>query len=105
MTENPLDIFNPAYFDRLRQLAKTEEELVQKLGRQIGYGRIMQLCEQLWAKDLKDKYNIEGGEKTSGPCAGLLVPCPCNGNSCDWCCGTHRVTKRVRKAMLKEKKR
>lgn len=32
----------------------------------------------------------------------LLVPCPCAGTKaspCDWCCGSHRVTKRVREAM------
>jgi hypothetical protein len=83
-----------------------EEELVREIGRSIGYGRTMQLCEQLWRKDLVEIHHLPpGGEFAHGPCVAMLVPCPCPKNGrdandhCDWCCGSHRVTKRVLKAI------
>lgn len=75
-----------------------EEDAVCKLGDRIGYGRMMQLAEQLWRKKLKMS-GLEGGEHTTGPCAAFMVPCPhpkkaedVNGH-CDLCCGAGRVTK------------
>ena len=83
-----------------------EEDLVREVGRSIGYGRTMQLCEQLWREDLVAVHNLPpGGEHSVGPCAALLRPCPCpvktRGESahCDWCCGTGRVTERVLRAI------
>lgn len=76
-----------------------EENAVRQLGDLIGYGRMMQLAEQLWRKMLKKEWGIEGGEHTVGPCAAMMVPCPhpkeaedANGH-CDLCCGAGRVTK------------
>lgn len=73
-----------------------ETQLVRELGDRLGYGRVMQLCEQIW--DAK----IPGGAHSVGPCVALLVPCPHQGADnaveCDWCCGAGRVTERVRQA-------
>lgn len=83
-----------------------EEELVREVGRSIGYGRTMQLCEQLWREDLVAIHNLPpGGELTVYACAAFMVPCPCPENGrdvnghCDWCCGSKRVTQRVLKAI------
>ena len=91
-----------------------EETAVRELGDRVGYGRIMQLCEQIWSEKLQ-KQGLEGGEHThlhmSGPCAGFMVPCPGEQHEedhpdhphCDWCCGSHRVTQRVAQAITGEK--
>ena len=75
-----------------------EENAVRQLGDLIGYGRMMQLAEQVWRKKLAPQ-GLEGGEHTTGPCAAFMVPCPhpehdANGH-CNWCCGAGRVTKRI----------
>jgi hypothetical protein len=81
-----------------------EENAVRQLGDLIGYGRMMQLAEQLWRKKLKPQ-GISGGEHTVGPCAALMVKCPHPENGrdenghCDWCCGSGRVTRKVLAAM------
>ena len=71
-----------------------------------GWGRVMQMTEELWrAEAIAD--GVPGIEHTHGPCAGLLVPCSCAAAiarsadpiGCDWCCGSGRVTERVRSAM------
>lgn len=86
-----------------------EEDLVREVGRSIGYGRTMQLCEQLWREDLVAIHNLPpGGELTVYACAALMVPCPCPENGrdanghCDWCCGAKRVTKRVLEAITEQ---
>ena len=71
-----------------------EENAVQQLGELIGYGRTMQLCEQLWRKSLKRDGWPVGGEHTTGPCATFMVVYS-DGVACDWCCGAGRVTKKV----------
>lgn len=80
-----------------------EETAVRQLGELIGYGRTMQLCEQLWGKSLKRDGWPTGGQHSVGPCVAMLVPCPHTGYDgpveCDWCCGSGRVTKRVLEAM------
>lgn len=75
-----------------------EENAVRQLGDLIGYGRMMQLAEQIWRKKLQAD-GLEGGEHTTGPCAVFMVRCPhpkeaedANGH-CDLCCGAGRVTK------------
>ena len=90
-----------------RALRTREERLVRELGDAIGYGRVMQLAERFW-REKRMAEGIPGGELTVGPCAGSLVPCPCQrrgdctrANRCAWCCGTGRVTGRVVKAMRK----
>jgi hypothetical protein len=76
-----------------------ERAIVRALGDQIGYGNMMSIAEQEWRTKL-DAQGMAGGEHTTGPCAALMVPCPCESRSkCDWCCGAGRVTKRVAEAM------
>ena len=82
-----------------------EEELVDVIGAQIGFGRLMQLAEQRWRVRLASKWLKSGGEHTVGPCAAFMVPCPCPASGrdaaghCEWCCGAGRVTERVLAAM------
>lgn len=79
-----------------------EENAVRDLGSRIGFGRVMQLAEQEWAKALAMSGDPPGGEKTTGPCSYFMAPCSHNGvpaHECDWCCGSGRVTKRVAQAM------
>ena len=78
-----------------------EKEAVRALGEHIGYGRLMQLAEELWREKLITM-GIPGGELTVGTAALFLVDCPHgerdpNGH-CVWCCGVGRVTARVREA-------
>lgn len=78
-----------------------EENAVRQLCDAIGYGRTMQLAEQLWRKKLSLQ-GLAGCEHTVGPCAALMVPCPHpegKGGNCDWCCGSGRVTKKVFETM------
>jgi hypothetical protein len=84
--------------------ADEERNAVRQLGDLIGYGRMMQLAEQVWRSKLEPD-GLAGGEHTTGPCAVMMVPCPhpesgrdANGH-CDWCCGSGRVTKKVLEAM------
>lgn len=77
-----------------RILANAEVGLVTHIGDLIGYGRVMQLAEQIWS----GKQN--GGNHTVGPCAVFLVPCPhiehgVPAHKCEICCGCGRVTKWV----------
>jgi hypothetical protein len=72
-----------------------ERVLVEELGQQIGYGRLMQLAERIW------DWKQPGAAHSVGPCTSMLVPCPhpksdqdANGH-CPWCCGSGRVTRRV----------
>lgn len=70
-----------------------ERPVVRELGERIGYGRVMQLCEELWRE------KQPGGEHTVGPGGMFMVPCPHpeGGNlvGCDWCCGSGRITRRI----------
>lgn len=81
-----------------------ERSQVRAIGEAIGYGRTMQLCEQLWREKLTP-HGMAGGEHATYCCASMLVSCPgCaeareRGDHCDWCCGAGRVTKRVAEAI------
>jgi hypothetical protein len=79
-----------------------DEKLVQIVGRLLGYGRVMQICEEEWTR--RDSI----GALTVGPCVFFLLTCPHIGyqgiTDCEWCCGSGRVTKRVFEAMMKESK-
>ena len=52
-------------------MIEQEKAAVKALGEQIGYGRTMQLCEELWREAYPG-----GREHTTGPCAAFMVPCP-----------------------------
>jgi hypothetical protein len=97
--------------DREKQRVR---EFAQETG--IGFGRLMQLGQQLWAEHLANCGYPTGGEFTVGPCAAELVDCQCVGRTarteaeldngggfrgCDWCCCTRRVTKHVREMQEK----
>lgn len=83
----------------MEEVAKVERATIMELGKEIGFGRVMQLAEQCW-RELAAERGLSGSEHTTGPCAEMMVPCPCGAPAqCDWCCGAGRVTKRVREAM------
>lgn len=75
-----------------------EYELVERIGEEIGYGRMMQLAQEAWRNSLaRDGWPI-GGEFAYGPCVAMLVRCGCkHPGKCDWCCGTGKLTKHVKK--------
>lgn len=87
--------------DDFKSFATNEERLVSELGERIGYGRTMQLCERLWGERLATLGLPADGAHATYCCVTFLVPCPgCEparerGETCDWCCGAQRVTKRV----------
>ena len=101
MKKHPADDMSPAeIMERLKPVWDREEAEVRALGQRMGYGRIMQLGQQLWREQLA-KIGHAGGEFSTGPCVSMMVACPCtkkNNGGCDWCGGTGLVTKRVRKA-------
>ena len=71
-----------------------EKEAVRRLGNLIGYGRMMQLAQENWREKLEED-SLGGGEFAYGPCVVFTVPCDCGG-SCDWCCGSQWLTKKVK---------
>ena len=80
-----------------------EKELVRAIGDAIGYGRTMQLCEEIWREKEIARCGKGGGEHTTGACAFFMVPCPHpiqddNGH-CEICCGAGRITKGVLKLL------
>ncbi len=95
--------------DRSRKLMNAamrsdEEDMARTLGNRIGYGRMMQLGEQLW-REMLAKTGLEGGEHSTGCAVTFLVPCDCaQAHKCDWCCGAGRVTKRVSQAQRESEK-
>lgn len=96
---------DPWNLSQLNHVAQ-ETAQVRAMGERFGYGRVMQLCEEIWGEKEGDR----GGQHTVGPCAAMLVPCPGVQHAedhpdfphCDWCCGSHRVTQRVAQAIFKE---
>lgn len=96
------EMHGPGAWDRLQRMQEGEKQAVMDLGKRIGFGRIMQLAQQLWGESLKEQ-GLGGGEFAYGPCVAMLVDCICVENKtrrsgCDWCCGTGKVTKKVRAA-------
>lgn len=84
-------------------LALPMDRIVAAIGKAIGFGRLMQLGQEMWKESLVQK-NLAGGELSIGPCVAMLVPCPCGDPAhCDWCCGSGRVTERVAQAMRESK--
>lgn len=84
----------------------SDRQLAQELGKVIGFGRMMQLGSELWRESLLKDWGIEGGEFVVGPCASMMVACPCTAKDkawkCDICCGTGQITKGVL-ALLEKK--
>lgn len=83
----------------------SEKSLVTLVGDSIGYGRTMQLCEEIWREKEVLRTGKSGGEHTTGPCAFFMVPCPHTIKDemghCDICCGAGRITKGVLKLLEK----
>lgn len=86
-------------------------QAVRELGDRIGYGATMQIAEAIW----ESKH--PGTAHSVGCCTSFLVPCKhpaarrlrvelesgevvmrAGVSTCDWCCGSGRVTQRVRRA-------
>lgn len=76
---------------------------VRALGERIGYGNLMAQAAAAW-RDKLDALGLAGGEFSIGPCVSTLVHCPCadDARTCDWCCGTRTVTRRVHAAAAEE---
>jgi len=76
-----------------------------ELGTRIGFGNLMHLASDIWGS--RSKPGEEGGEFTVGPCRALTVKCICSGkteeSTCDWCCGSEWVTKKVSKIQRKKR--
>lgn len=75
---------------------------VQQLGNSIGYGALMHAVQLEWRK-VNVSNQMEGSEFLYGPCVAFSVVCGCrleSKNSCDWCCGSGWLTKRVREAQI-----
>lgn len=85
----------------------SEEQIVQLLGKEIGFGRVMQLAEQLWRVALSATGQPPGGEIAVYCCARFPVPCPDpsheKNGGCKWCCGAGRVTEHVAGLVEEEK--
>lgn len=92
----------------IAERAEHEEEIARDFFVRTGiaFGRMMQLSEKLWREHLAGRHP-PGSELSVGPCSACLVPCQCatkakpeldENKLCEWCCGTRRVTARVRKA-------
>lgn len=100
-----------AEIERIAQLhagqRAREECIAREMGSLIGFGRMMQLGQKLWREQLIAQGLNGGGEFSIGPCVAFMVRCQCveeerpefdsNGH-CEWCCGSHQVTERVRQA-------
>jgi len=75
-----------------------EENMVMRVGRYIGYGRVMDIAQKLWSRQLVSKYGFGGGALMIGPCEAATVPCGCeNQRECEWCGGCGWLTKKVRR--------
>lgn len=87
------------FFYNLSRYNNSEKGRVKALGDDIGYGRLMQLSEQIQEEK-------KAGQAFSMGCYTYnLVPCPHpevteDKIHCEWCCGCGRVTKRVLQAMM-----
>ncbi len=89
--------------------AVRSREAVRRLGELMGFGAMMHLAEEVWRARLVEQGYPPGGEFAVGPCAAMMVECPCpdkerdrNGH-CEVCCGSKRITKRVA-SMLEERR-
>lgn len=85
----------------LAQRDKLEKEVTKILGDDIGYGRMMQLAQELWKENLeRENPSLVGGEFAYGPCVAMTVSCECERTDenphCDWCCGSGWLTEKVK---------
>lgn len=84
----------------------SEIRLVRELGKQIGYGNMMNLASRLWKDELRKNGGAVGGEFTVGPCRAEMVRCGCkSSNICAWCGGTGLVTIGVKNIKNEVKRR
>lgn len=92
-----------ATIDHHKRWNAQAKEQVRELGQRIGHGLVMELAGQCWRESLVAMGLPGGGEFALGPCVSSLVPCACReqptDESCAWCAGTGRVTRRVRQAI------
>lgn len=72
-----------------------EKSLVERLGKQLGHGRVMELAQECWKDALERDWDITGGEFAIGPCVGMTTECGCE-CGCDWCGGSRWLTKHVK---------
>lgn len=84
------------YFERIQYINRLQKNRVKSIGDDIGYGRLMQLAEEIWDEIRPGT----GAAHSVGCCTYFLVRCPHpevdeENIHCDWCCGSGRVTKRV----------
>lgn len=90
----------------LRAIHAAQTEEVRHLCQAIGYGRVMNEAERLWREHESTLGHDASIVPAIGPPRRFLVACMCaearptRQGDCEWCCGTGRVTKRVRRAML-----
>lgn len=84
--------------DLHKKMDEQQIPIVKAIGDKIGYGRLMQLAEQIWGEKVGN-----GGELTIGACASFMVPCKHRVKNdmghCEICCGAGRVTLGVAKIM------
>jgi hypothetical protein len=74
-------------------------DVIEHAARAVGFERLMELVEQCWAASVRETGRSDTN-RTVGPRACALVPCPhAESISCEWCCNTGRVTRRVYQAM------
>lgn len=75
---------------------------VYKLGKEIGFGRLMDLASKCWRESLA-QIGFEGGEFVTGPCRSGTVPCICKDRAkCQYCRGCGWLTKAVKEIIEKE---
>lgn len=82
--------------DLIPKYTKGPTEEIRKVCDSFGYGNVMSTASVLWREKLG---NNDGGAHSVGPCIASLVPCGCQDrfkNKCDWCAGTHKLTKYVK---------
>lgn len=92
---------------RVLNQRKTEEHAVAMLGKSMGYGRLMELAQQEWRRELRNSNDVVGSEFAYGPCVALTVVCGCRyeesaTSSCDWCCGSGWLTRHVRELQIQQ---
>lgn len=76
--------------ESIRERDRREVESVRVQFERMGYGRVMQIANQLW----KERHPI--GAHSIGPCEVFMVSCDCENSECDLCCGSGKITKGVK---------
>lgn len=104
MSEQEVEKQYRAMLKARRPRDQAEKIIVKEMGDFMGYGRVMQLCEEIWHEnEIAAGRGHASGAFVHGPCRASMVPCPHpilddNGH-CDICCGAGRITKGVAKLL------